>query len=135
MESRRRCADLCRHECMQRRQKQTATHIHRHKETNSFHSLAHVHTCLIACAVQNGKLKCGYGWSVFIMDPPLGGDVEEEEVLNLHNPFPLPAFKSPLFFSFLVSLPICSCQSTHGRKIRAFHCGITPDSSLKIKQG
>lgn len=74
-------------------------------------------------------------WSVFIMDPPLGGDVEEEEVLNLHNPFPLPAFKSPLFFSLLVSLPICSCQSTHGRKIRAFHSGITPDSSLQIKQG
>lgn len=57
---------------------------------------------------------------------PLGGDMEVGEVLNHHNPFPLLAFMSALLLSFLVSLPICPCQTIHVRKIGALHCEITP---------
>lgn len=62
---------------------------------------------------------------------PLGGDMEVGEVLNHHNPFPLPAFMSPLVLSFLVSLPICPCQTIHVRKIGALHCEITPGFLFK----
>lgn len=57
----------------------------------------------------------------------LGGVVE---VLNLHNPFLQPAFKSAVLLYFLVSLPICSCQTTHVRKIGALHCETPPDACL-----
>lgn len=60
----------------------------------------------------------------------LGGVAEVVEVLNLHNPFLQPAFKSTVLLYFLVSLPICSCQTTHVRKIGALHCEIPPDVCL-----
>lgn len=60
-----------------------------------------------------------------------GGDTEVGEGLNHHNPFPPPAFMSPLLLPFLVSLPICPCQTTHVRKIGALHCEITPGFLVK----
>lgn len=56
--------------------------------------------------------------------------MEVAEALNLHNPFLQPAFKSAVLLYFLVSLPICSCQTTHVRKIGALHCETPPDACL-----
>lgn len=56
--------------------------------------------------------------------------MEVVEALNLHNPFLQPAFKSAVLLYFLVSLPICSCQTTHVRKIGALHCETPPDACL-----
>lgn len=104
-----------------------APHLHGHKGIiRAGLSACHVER---VCGWTDGLSSLWYSEKEKRKNNPLGGVAEEGEVLNLHNPFLRPAFESPVALHFPVSLPICSCQTTHVRKIGVLRREIPPDVS------
>lgn len=127
-------ADLCRHACIQSRLTRTSSTP---TQTQRNYPRGLKRMCRVKWESLDvdvaGLMDClHYGAACFCRKKKmLGGVVEVVEVLNLHNPFLQPAFKSTVVLYFLVSLHICSCQTTHVREIGALHCKIPPDVSKK----